>query len=56
MKEPIDIVAAYERAVKENTETALATVVLVEGSAYRRTRTINCAVRKVHSQGSLKVF
>jgi len=36
MKELIDIVAAYERAVKENKKTALATVVLVEGSAYRR--------------------
>jgi len=36
MKELMDIVAAYERAVKENKKTALATVVLVEGSAYRR--------------------
>jgi xanthine/CO dehydrogenase XdhC/CoxF family maturation factor len=36
MKELIDIVAAYERAMKENKKTALATVVLVEGSAYRR--------------------
>jgi len=36
MKELIDIVAAYERAIKENKKTALATVVLVEGSAYRR--------------------
>ncbi|MFC0518114.1 XdhC family protein [Mucilaginibacter angelicae] len=36
MKELIDIVAAYERAVNENKKTALATVVLVEGSAYRR--------------------
>jgi xanthine dehydrogenase accessory factor len=36
MKEIIDIVSAYEKAVKENKKTALATVVLVEGSAYRR--------------------
>ncbi|MEO3404159.1 XdhC/CoxI family protein [Mucilaginibacter sp. CAU 1740] len=36
MKEIIDIVVAYERAVAENKKTALATVVLVEGSAYRR--------------------
>jgi xanthine dehydrogenase accessory factor len=36
MKEIIDIVAAYEKATKENKKTALATVVLVEGSAYRR--------------------
>jgi xanthine dehydrogenase accessory factor len=36
MKEIIDIVAAYEKAVKEQKKTALATVVLVEGSAYRR--------------------
>ncbi|TSJ36379.1 XdhC family protein [Mucilaginibacter corticis] len=36
MKELIDIVAAYERAVKTGVKTALATVVLVEGSAYRR--------------------
>lgn len=36
MKEIIDIVAAYEKAGKENKKTALATVVLVEGSAYRR--------------------
>lgn len=36
MKEIIDIVAAYERAVAESKKTALATVVLVEGSAYRR--------------------
>ncbi len=36
MKEIIDIVAAYEIAVKEGKKTALATVVLVEGSAYRR--------------------
>lgn len=36
MKEIIDIVAAYDRAVKQGKRTALATVVLVEGSAYRR--------------------
>lgn len=36
MKEIIDIVAAYETAVKAGKKTALATVVLVEGSAYRR--------------------
>src|ERR1700761_8488284 len=36
MKELIDIVASYERAVKEKKKTALATIVLVEGSAYRR--------------------
>ena len=36
MKEIIDIVSAYENAVKANKKTALATVVLVEGSAYRR--------------------
>src|SRR6202012_527201 len=36
MKEIIDIVKAYEQAVKENKKTALASVVLVEGSAYRR--------------------
>ncbi|WP_179412218.1 XdhC family protein [Mucilaginibacter sp. E4BP6] len=36
MKEIIDIVAAYEKAVKGHKKTALATVVLVEGSAYRR--------------------
>ncbi|WP_259065221.1 XdhC family protein [Mucilaginibacter sp. X4EP1] len=36
MKEIIDIVAAYEEAVKSGKKTALATVVLVEGSAYRR--------------------
>ena len=32
----IDIVAAYEKALKAGKKTALATVVLVEGSAYRR--------------------
>jgi xanthine dehydrogenase accessory factor len=36
MKEIIDIVVAYEKAVKDQKKTALATVVLVEGSAYRR--------------------
>src|ERR1700709_591669 len=36
MKEIIDIVAAYEEAAKQGKKTALATVVLVEGSAYRR--------------------
>ncbi len=36
MKEIIDIVSAYEKAVKSGIKTALATVVLVEGSAYRR--------------------
>jgi xanthine dehydrogenase accessory factor len=36
MKELIDIVAAYDEASKQGKKTALATVVLVEGSAYRR--------------------
>lgn len=36
MKEITDIIRAYERAVKENKKTALATVVRVEGSSYRR--------------------
>src|ERR1700742_111583 len=36
MKEIIDIVSAYDEAVKSGKRTALATVVLVEGSAYRR--------------------
>ncbi|MFI5162966.1 MAG: XdhC family protein [Sphingobacteriales bacterium] len=36
MKEIIDIVAAYDEARKQGKKTALATVVLVEGSAYRR--------------------
>lgn len=36
MKEITDIVSAYEKAVKEGKRTALATVVMVEGSAYRR--------------------
>ncbi len=36
MKEIIDIVAAYDKAVGSGKRTALATVVLVEGSAYRK--------------------
>jgi xanthine dehydrogenase accessory factor len=36
MKEIKDIIAAYDIAVKAGKQTALATVVLVEGSAYRR--------------------
>lgn len=36
MKEIIDIVAAYDEASAQGKKTALATVVLVEGSAYRR--------------------
>src|ERR1700741_2434471 len=36
MKEIIDIVAAYDQAKKSGKKTALATVVLVEGSAYRK--------------------
>ena len=36
MKEIIDIVAAYDEAVETGKKTALATVVLVEGSAYRK--------------------
>ncbi|TWI94803.1 xanthine/CO dehydrogenase XdhC/CoxF family maturation factor [Mucilaginibacter frigoritolerans] len=36
MKELIDIVASYNEANKQCKKTALATVVLVEGSAYRR--------------------
>ena len=36
MKEIIDIVKAYDKAVAQGKNTALATVVLVEGSAYRR--------------------
>jgi xanthine dehydrogenase accessory factor len=36
MKEITDIVNAYNEAVKQGKKTALATVVLVEGSAYRR--------------------
>ncbi len=36
MKEIIDIVAAYDEAARSGKKTALATVVLVDGSAYRR--------------------
>src|SRR6195952_5684686 len=36
MKEIIDIVAAYNESCKQGVKSALATVVLVEGSAYRR--------------------
>jgi len=36
MKEIRDIIKAYDAAVKQGKQTALATVVLVEGSAYRR--------------------
>ena len=36
MKEIIDIAGAFDIAVKQGKKTALATVVLVEGSAYRR--------------------
>lgn len=36
MKELKDIVAAFEKAQQQGQQTALATVVLVEGSAYRR--------------------
>jgi xanthine dehydrogenase accessory factor len=36
MKEIIDIVKAHNEAVEQGKKTALATVVLVEGSAYRR--------------------
>jgi xanthine/CO dehydrogenase XdhC/CoxF family maturation factor len=36
MKEIADILIAYQKAVKENKKTALATVVKVEGSSYRR--------------------
>lgn len=36
MKEIADIVSAYDRASAQGKRTALATVVLVEGSAYRR--------------------
>src|SRR6202007_2873865 len=36
MKEIIDIAAGYDEAVKQGKKTALATVVLVEGSAYRK--------------------
>lgn len=36
MKEIVDIVTAYDDAAKQGKKAALATVVLVEGSAYRR--------------------
>ncbi|RYD77974.1 MAG: XdhC/CoxI family protein [Sphingobacteriales bacterium] len=36
MKEIADIIVAYQSAVKENRKAALATVVKVEGSSYRR--------------------
>ena len=36
MKELQDIVNAYDKAIKSGRQTALATVVLVEGSSYRR--------------------
>lgn len=36
MKEIADILKAYEKAIKEGKKTALATVVKVEGSSYRR--------------------
>src|SRR5687768_6913906 len=36
MKELQDIIAAYDQAVTQNKKTALATVVKVEGSSYRR--------------------
>lgn len=36
MKEVFDIIKAYDIAIKENRQTALATVVKVEGSSYRR--------------------
>jgi xanthine/CO dehydrogenase XdhC/CoxF family maturation factor len=36
MKEITDIVIAFDKAAKQGKKTALATVVLVEGSAYRR--------------------
>lgn len=36
MKEITDIINAYDKAVKEGKQTALATVVHVEGSSYRR--------------------
>src|ERR1044072_3318952 len=36
MKEIRDIVAAFDKAQQQGQQTALATVVLVEGSAYRR--------------------
>ncbi|MCX2473422.1 XdhC family protein [Pedobacter sp. MC2016-05] len=36
MKEIVDILAAYQKAIAENKKSALATVVKVEGSSYRR--------------------
>src|SRR6476469_5242945 len=36
MKELNDIILAYDKAVLQNKQTALATVVKVEGSSYRR--------------------
>ena len=36
MKELKDIISAYDEAVREGKQTALATVVHLEGSAYRR--------------------
>src|SRR5690348_966937 len=36
MKELNDIIIAYDKAVAQNKKTALATVVKVEGSSYRR--------------------
>ena len=36
MKELNDIIHAYDKAVLQNKQTALATVVKVEGSSYRR--------------------
>ncbi|HEY1166732.1 MAG TPA: XdhC family protein, partial [Chitinophaga sp.] len=36
MKEIRDIVAAFDKAQQQGQQTALATVVLVEGSSYRR--------------------
>lgn len=36
MKEINDIISAYQKAIKENLRAALATVVSVEGSSYRR--------------------
>ena len=36
MKELNDIIQAYDKAVLQNKQTALATVVKVDGSSYRR--------------------
>ncbi len=36
MKELNDIVLAYDKALLQNKKTALATVVMVDGSSYRR--------------------